>query len=106
MTKTLLANTDLVDVKRVDSATGSELSCRMVKFYQIVKITRLLSIVTTLKVSNATMYSIREANGSQWSRARTCVICSVRFVQVTIRARGFWTLCNFWMFDVDVRYKI
>jgi hypothetical protein len=29
-------------VKRVDSAAGSELSCRMVEFYQIVKITRLL----------------------------------------------------------------
>jgi len=32
-----------VDVKRVDSAAGSELSCRMVGFDQIVKITWLLS---------------------------------------------------------------
>jgi len=31
------------DVKRVDSAAGSELSNRMVEFYQIVKLTRLLS---------------------------------------------------------------
>ena len=50
-----------VDVKRVDSPTGSELSCRMVEFYQIVKIARLLSN-DKFKSHQATLYSIRETN--------------------------------------------
>ena len=93
-----------VDVKRVDSATGSELSCRMVDFYQIVKITGLLSN-DNFKSHQAT-YSIREANCSQWSPARTGIICSVRIVQVNNRARESWTRCHFWVFDFDVPYII
>ena len=84
----------------------SEQSWR-VGIYSLTRLRRYWgwSVLSTLWVISATLYSMRCGTGSQCKSRSTGLMWSCFLVPQTTQANAFWIRCSLWIFSLDVPYR-